>query len=854
MKRYLHLLTPLLVLLIFGAALWLLFHEIRQFSYRDLRASFYAIPPVRVAVAIGLTVLNYLILINYDWLAVRYIGHPMSLARIALASFVGYVSSNNFGMLLGGSSVRYRLYSAWGLSAVEILELIAILSLTFWIGVLSLAGVVFALAPFPLSPRLHLPFDSVWPLGIAFLILVAGYLVVCAVRRRPIRLRGWQMPLPSLRLALLQLATSSADLIVAAGVFYVLLPADLGLSYPQVLSAYLLAIVVAMFTHVPGGLGVFELVMLVMLAPSQPRELVASMLVYRAIYYLLPLGVAAILLGANELALQRQALGRLAERFGWMGRAGRLVPIVAPRLLAFLVFACGTVLLFSGSLPMAQERIDWARRLLPLPIVETSHFLGSVVGMTLLLVARGLQRRLEAAYGLAIVMLAAGAGFSLLKGLDVEEALVLLVMLLLLLPARPFFYRKSSLLRQPLDEEQLAAVALVLLGSVWLGMFAHAHVEYAHELWWQFAFDASAPRFLRATVGAAVLLVAFATARLLRPAVPRPKAPTTKDLETAWQIAAASPETYAWLALLGDKMLLFDDQRTAMVMYAVKGQSWVALGDPVGPPDQRVELAWRFREMCDRYETRPVFYQVGRDNLPIYLDMGLTLLKLGEEARVSLSDFSLEGSSRKGLRQTYHRLTREGCSLDIVPVEQVPSLLAEFRGISDAWLTEKNAREKGFSLGRFDEPYLRRFPAAVVRRGGRIVAFANLLEGAGKEELSIDLMRHLPDASDGVMEYLFIELMLWGKAHGYHWFNLGMAPLAGLADDALAPIWNRVGVFLFRHGEHFYNFQGLRRFKGKFHPHWRPKYLASPGGLALPRILTDVATLISGGVKGLIGK
>jgi len=853
-KRYWHLLTPALVLLIFGAALWLLFHEFRQFSYRDLRASFFAIPPGWVIGGIGLTVLNYLILINYDWLAVRYIGHPISLARIALASFIGYVSSNNFGMLLGGSSVRYRLYSAWGLSAVEVLELSAMLGLTFWIGVLSLAGVVFTLAPFPLSPRFHLPFDSVWPLGLAFLILVASYLLLCAVRRRPVRLLGWQLPLPSLRVALLQLVTSSADLIVAAGVFYVLLPADLGLHYLQVLSAYLLAIVVAMFTHVPGGLGVFELVMLVMLAPSQPRELVASMLVYRAIYYLLPLGIAALMLGGNELALRREALGRLAERLEWMGRAGRLAPIIAPRLLAFLVFACGTVLLFSGSLPMGHQRVAWVERLLPLPIVETSHFLGSVVGMMLLLLARGLQRRLDAAYWLAIVLLAAGAGLSLLKGFDVEEALVLLGMLLLLWPARPFFYRKSSLMRQPLDEEQLAAVTLVLLGSIWLGFFAHHHVEYTHELWWQFAFDASAPRFMRATVGAAALLVAFATARLLRPAVPRPKLPTAEDLEAAQKIAAASPETYAALALLGDKMLLFDDERTAMLMYAAKGQSWVALGDPIGSPDQRVELAWRFREMCDRYEMRPVFYQVGRDNLPIYLDLGLTLLKLGEEARVSLGDFSLDGASRRGLRQTYHRLTREGCSMEVVPVEQIPALLPEFRAISDAWLAGKNAREKGFSLGRFDETYLQHFPAAVIRGHGRIVAFANLLEGANKEELSIDLMRYLPDSVDGVMEYLFLELMLWGKAQGYRWFNLGMSPLAGLTDDALAPIWNRIGVFLFRHGEHFYNFQGLRKFKGKFHPHWRPKYLASPGGLALPGILTDVATLISGGVKGLIGK
>lgn len=848
MKRYLHLLMPALVLLIFGGALWLLFEELRHFSYQDLMAGFAAIPLSRIFLAIGLTVLNYVILVNYDWLAVRYIGHRMSLERVALASFVGYVSSNNFGMLLGGSSVRYRLYSAWGLSAVEILELIAMLGLTFWIGVLSLAGVVFVLAPFPISPQFHLPFDSIRPLGIAFLIFVASYLVLTAFRRRPIRIGGWQVQLPRLRLAVLQLITSAADLLVAAGVFYVLLPADLGMSYSRVLGAYLLAIVAAVFTHVPGGLGVFELVMLVVLAPAEPRELVVTILVYRAIYYLLPLAVAAVMLGVNEVALQRETLGRLA------GRMGRLLPVVAPRLLAFLVFAAGTVLLFSGALPIAQERLGWTRRLLPLPVVETSHFLGSLVGMLLLLLARGLQRRLEGAYWLTLGMLAVGAVVSLLKGFDVEEAAVLLVMLAILWPARPFFYRKSSLLRQPLDGEHLVSVTLVLLGSIWLGLFSYRHVEYSNAMWWQFAFEASAPRFLRATVGATVLLAAFAVFRLLRPAVPRPRPPTAEDLETARQIAAASPDTHGALALLGDKMLLFNAQRTAMLMYAVRGQSWVTLGDPIGSAEQRTELAWRFSEMCDRYEAWPVFYQVGRENLSIYLDLGLTLLKLGEEARVALAHFSLEGPSGRELRQTAQRLTGDGCSLEVVPVEEVRPLWTELRPISDAWLAAKNTRERGFSLGRFDEDYLRHFPAVVVRRNRRIVAFANLLEGADKEELAVDLVRYPPDAPDRVMEYLFLELMLWGKARGYRWFNLGMAPLSGLNDEPLAPIWNRFGVFLFRHGEHFYHFQGLRQFKGMFHPHWRPQYLASPGGLALPRILTDVATLIAGGFKGLITK
>jgi phosphatidylglycerol lysyltransferase len=120
--------------------------------------------------------------------------------------------------------------------------------------------------------------------------------------------------------------------------------------------------------------------------------------------------------------------------------------------------------------------------------------------------------------------------------------------------------------------------------------------------------------------------------------------------------------------------------------------------------------------------------------------------------------------------------------------------------------------------------------------------------------MSVDLMRHAPDAPHGVMEYLFAELMLWGKAQGYRAFSFGMAPLSGLEDRTLAPLWNRAGAFLFRHGEHFYNFRGLRQYKAKFDPVWEPRYLASPGGLALPRILANVAALVSGGLSGVIAK
>jgi phosphatidylglycerol lysyltransferase len=258
--------------------------------------------------------------------------------------------------------------------------------------------------------------------------------------------------------------------------------------------------------------------------------------------------------------------------------------------------------------------------------------------------------------------------------------------------------------------------------------------------------------------------------------------------------------------------------------------------------------------LADRHGGWTIFYEVGAQHLPLYIDLGLTLMKLGEEARVPLTSFSLDGSNRRELRRTQRQMERDGVTFEVLPAAAVPRLLPELQAISEAWLKEKSTREKGFSMGRFDQRYLARFPIALARQQGTIVAFANLWTTLSKTELSVDLMRYTPAAPGRVMQYLFTELMLWGRAQGYQCFRLGMAPFSGLDSRALAPLWTRAGAFVYRHGEHFYNFQGLREYKDKFDPLWEPRYLASPGGVALPRILTNVAALIGGGIKGILAK
>jgi phosphatidylglycerol lysyltransferase len=487
-------------------------------------------------------------------------------------------------------------------------------------------------------------------------------------------------------------------------------------------------------------------------------------------------------------------------------------------------------------------------------VIEASHFIGSVAGVGLLVLAWALWHRLDAAYGLTVLLLMVGIGASLLKGGDWEEATILGIVLAAVLPARRYFYRKAALAAEPLETGWLLAILAVVGGFLWLGLFAHRHAEYRNELWWRFALHADAPRFLRASVGVVGVLVVAGLVRLFRGAPAAVALPDKAELDRAAELIADLPDVSARLALVGDKALLFSRTGRGLLMYGVEGRSWVALGDPLGPSADQVELVWRFRELADRHGGWTVFYEVGVDCLPLYIDLGLTLLKLGEEARVPLADFTLDVPNRRSLRRSQRQMQREGVCFEVVPSSDVPPLLPVLREISDAWLVEKRTREKGFSLGFFDEAYIARFPVALARRNGEIIAFANVWTSRPRVKLSMDLMRYRPDAPPGVMQYLCTELMLWGREEGYRYFGLGMAPFSGMERRALAPLWSRLGAFMYRYGEHFYNFQGLREFKEKFDPVWEPRYLASPGGLALPRVLANVAALIGGGLRGVVAK
>lgn len=826
-RRYV---TPILGGIVFLVALRIVFAELRDFHYHQVAAYLDALRASAIALAALFTAGSYAALALYDVAGARFAKQKLPLHRVVFASFVSAAVSNTVGMSgVAGGSLRYRLYTSWGVPARDVARLIAFGAATFWLGFLTLGGAMLTLDPLTL-PRLAGP------------LLLAVPLVYLALT---FRLRT---VLPAPPLALVQLALGTADWLCAACVFAALLPQG-RVTAMRAVTVFLAAQVLGAISNLPGGVGVFEAAVFTLLRGAVPAsELAGALVAYRAVYYLLPLVTAGASLAAAEGMRRQQALSKIGRGLA------RTASLFVPAVFSIGAFAAGVVLLVSGATPAERLRIEWLRTTVPLPVVELAHLVGSMAGGALLLLAPGIRRRLNGAYVLAVSLLGAAIAASLLKGLDYEEAALLGVLLAALIACRREFYRRTALVDEPFTAGWILAIALAVASTVWLGFFAYRRIAYDPALWWHFSFGGDAPRFLRASLGVAGLALAFSVRKLLRAAPPEPRPPLASDIAAADAIAKAWPAPHGVLVLTRDKLLLWNEARTAYLMYEVQGRSWVALGDPVGPRDDARELVWRFFEEADRHNAWPVFYQVRAELLPLYVELGLHLLKLGEEARVDAQAFSRAGNARKALRHTVQKLECDGVTFEIVDAARVPGHLPELRRVSDDWLAAKSTREKRFSIGFFDEQYLSCLPVALVRKGGELVAFANVWGDDASEELTVDLMRYSAAAPQGVMDFLFVRLIEHARAAGYRWFNLGIAPLSGVEARAQGPLWGRIAALGVEHGSHFYNFQGLRQYKSKFGPVWRPVFLVSPGGMRLPLILTDIASLISGGVRGILGR
>jgi uncharacterized membrane protein YbhN (UPF0104 family) len=303
MKKIRQIAPIALALTLFGLAVAAIGQEFKHYTFAQLLESLAAIPADDKGKAILLMVLGYIVMTGNDFLAFRYIGRRLSPGKIARASFISYALSNTVGFtIFSGTAIRYRFYTPTGVGTLAIAKAITFTHFSFWLGMLAIGGTSFLFDPRAIPRLLNLPFATLRPVGGIFLGLVGAYLGLSATVKKPLRIAGQEFSLPSFSLSLGALVVSWVDWALAAGVLYVLLPDSFRVSFLGFFGLYILAMTAAVMSNVPGGAGVFELVLLKLrpAAVSQP-DLLGSLIAYRGIYNFLPLLVALVLLLGHEL-------------------------------------------------------------------------------------------------------------------------------------------------------------------------------------------------------------------------------------------------------------------------------------------------------------------------------------------------------------------------------------------------------------------------------------------------------------------------------------------------------------------------------------------------------------------------
>lgn len=294
------------VLLLFAAVLWLLLRQAREVDWPAVLAALRGMTAATLLGAAALGAASHALYGGLDLIGKRELGHAVAVPRVLAVAFVSYAFNLNFGALVGGVGLRYRLYSRLGLGAARITRVLGLSVLGNWLGYGAVAAGVLIFFPPTLPPAWPIGRVGLLWLGLGLLSVVLGYVVACfEARRRSWRWRGRELRLPSGRSAVLQLALSSTNWLIIGGVVTVLLGT---LDYPSVLGVMLIAAVAGVVTHVPAGLGVLEAVFLILLSQRAAQaELLAALLAYRAIYYLAPLAVALLVLAWLETRSRRGA-------------------------------------------------------------------------------------------------------------------------------------------------------------------------------------------------------------------------------------------------------------------------------------------------------------------------------------------------------------------------------------------------------------------------------------------------------------------------------------------------------------------------------------------------------------------
>jgi phosphatidylglycerol lysyltransferase len=848
-----------LALVFLGVTGWLLYREVGEMPLADIQHTLLDVPTLPALGVAALALIAVAFTGFVDVLVARWLKLGISMSETLRLAFVANSMANTLNLSGAmGASIRLMGLSVLKVPISRSAAMIGMQALSLLCGLSLLVIITLSTSSLPLTSGTVQRWAAT-----AVLIAAAFYLPLyyfLTSRRRLMRWLPTDVGLPPLRLKIELTLVSFVDWVLAAGTLYICIYLSGEHVKPGLLlGSFAGAGVLGLVSQVPGGLGVFDGLILLALTESgyDKASVFSGLLLFRIAYYLVPL-LVALAMGSEMLTARLPLLVRLRSRlaghplFGVIGLPVTLLADFGTRVLAVLIFGAGAMQLASAAIPSVSEHVEVVRSTLPVLAVESSNWFSILSGVLLLGLARGIDGRLRIAYRGAQVILLISAALAITKGLHFGEALFLLIVAGVLRTRKRVFTRRAMTLTSATTLGWYAGLIICVLIFFAIGV-AQVLGDDSFDLFY-FGYGEHTSRIGRGLAAAVLGVGLYLIWQVFAVKRPQLRYPDHAELELARDLYRKhGGGEFAHLTFMGDKHLFWAADHQAVIAYGSVRDRLVALGSPCGTDAGIDRAILDFRHFADTQDRKPVFYEVLEPDLSRYHDHGFDLFKLGELALVDLSEFSLAGKRWEDLRQATNRADKEKLTFSLVYPPFDTALLTNVERVSDAWLADKGGTEKSFSLGSYEPLYLEWSPLALVHRDGELIAFANVLPPYGPGgHASVDLMRHVSDAPRSTMDFLFAKVMQWAKDQGYEIFSFGMAPLSRVGDNPYARANERLAALAFRYGNRFYNYQGVRRYKDKFKPEWVGAYLAYPRGVWLPGLLIDISALVAGGYRKLL--
>ena len=629
-------------------------------------------------------------------------------------------------------------------------------------------------------------------------------------------------------------------------IYSILLVLGEKISFIKFFPIFVMAIAVAILSMSPGGVGTFDLTLLVgleKLGVSSEKVLLAVFL-YRITYYIIPVIIGGILY--------------LTELWNKVDKSLREVISIGMSNLAhigltLLVLSSGIVLLISEAIPTTIERINFVNKVFNFRLMYMSGDLAIIIGFLLIAISSVITYKSKKIYKITMVLVILGSIFSLIKGFDYEETTYLLTVGLILFFSKKQFYRDGFIIRWG----KVIKDAMILLffqgfylyiayanlsGRIKKIPILNINIEHTTNYVYRI--------LVVSIVGFMGALVFLGILYYINKSKNFPKVTLDKvedKLDYIIENYNGAPLTH--YVYLNDKYIYIDEEKDIMIQYQIYANKVVVLGNPIGNKDNFFEGIQDFYDLCDKYGYTPVFCSIDETMIPCLHETGYEFMKLGEDGGVDLLNFALEGRKMKSVRNAISRVEKQGYTFDIVYPPYSKGFIKEIKSISDEWLDGK--KEKGFSVGFFDENYLSRQPIAIVKSNqGIIKGFTNLMPMYDENKtLSIDLMRFSHDACNGIMDFIFVNLFQYAKESGYEKFNMGLAPLSNVGTSKYSFLSEKIASQVYMHGQSFYSFQGLKKFKEKYCTTWDSRFIAYKKKTSLVFTMIQVILLFGKGIE-----